>query len=116
MTNVKKQILGYPAPKRASDSSFHDKNCPFTGTLPVKKEVLKGKVVKKDASKSATIVWERSVYVPKYERYQVKRSRLRVHNPPCIDAQIGQTVIVARTRPLSKSKNHVIIHVENETN
>jgi small subunit ribosomal protein S17 len=116
MTKTKKQVLGYLAPKRAEDSKYHDKNCPFTGTLPVKKEIIKGVMVKKDSSKSATIMWERSVYVPKYERYQVKKSRLRVHNPPCIDAEVGQNVVVARTRPISKTKNHVIISIiENES-
>ncbi|MBU0470445.1 MAG: 30S ribosomal protein S17 [Nanoarchaeota archaeon] len=108
---VRKEILGVPAPKRAFDSQYHDKKCPFTGTLPVKKELLKGKVVKKDTNKSATIEWFRPFFIPKYERYEIRRSRLRVHNPPCIDAQVGQRVLVARTRPLSKTKNHVIIQI-----
>lgn len=108
---VRKEVLGVKAPKKAFDSEHHDRNCPFTGGLAVKKELLKGKVVKKDTNKSATIVWNRPFYVPKYERYEMRRSRLRVHNPPCIDAQVGQKVLVARTRPLSKTKNHVIIQV-----
>jgi len=113
-TNIKKEVLGIPAPKKAQDSKFHDRNCPFTGSLKVKKEFLKGKVIKRDMNKSATIEWERASYVPKYERYQMKRSRLRVHNPPCIDAQIGWNVLVARTRPLSKTKNHVILQIIDE--
>lgn len=113
-SNIKKEVLGIPAPKKALDSKFHDKNCPFTGTLKVKKEFLKGKVIKRDMNKSATIEWQRSSFVPKYERYQIKRSRLRVHNPPCLDAQIGWNVLVARTRPLSKTKNHVILKIIDE--
>ncbi|MBS3139405.1 30S ribosomal protein S17 [Candidatus Woesearchaeota archaeon] len=108
---VKETVLGIPAPARAYDSASYDRNCPFTGGLAVKKELLKGKVIKKDTNKSATIEWFRSHYVPKYERYELKRSRLRVHNPPAVNAQIGQTVLVARTRPLSKTKHHVIIKV-----
>ena len=110
-TKIKSEVLGFKAPKKAADSSYHDKNCPFTGDLPVKKEMLKGTIIKKDSSKSATISWQRSIYVPKYERFYLRRSRLRVHNPPCLDAQVGQMVVVARTRPLSKTKNHVIIHI-----
>ena len=34
---------------------------------------------------------------------------MRVHNPACIDAGVGQEVVAARTHPLSKTKNHVII-------
>lgn len=108
---TRKEVLGIPAPKRAYDSQYYDRNCPFTGGLAVKKELQTGKVVKKDTNKSATIEWFRSYYVPKYERYETRRSRLRVHNPPCLDAQVGQTVLVARTRPISKTKNHVIIQI-----
>ncbi len=111
---VKKEIFGIAAPKRAYDSKYHDKKCPFTGNLAVKKEFLQGKVIKKDTNKSATIEWFHRFYVPKYERFEVRRSRLRVHNPPCIDAKVGQTVLVARTRPLSKTKNHVIIQITRE--
>ena len=116
---IKNEVLGFKAPQRAEDVSFHDKNCPFTGDLPVKKETIKGKVIKRDISKSATIEWHRPVYVKKYERYQLKRSRVRVHNPPVLDAQVGDFVVAARTRPLSKTKNFVIISVgdsQNESN
>lgn len=112
--NIRKEVLGIPAPKRVFDSEHHDKNCPFTGNLAVKKELLSGVVIKKDTNKSATIEWNRSKYVPKYERYEVRRSRLRVHNPPCLDAQVGQKVLVARTKPLSKTKNHVILQILDE--
>ncbi len=111
---VRKDVLGIPAPERASDSKYYDKNCPFTGGLAVKNELVKGVVVKKDVGKSATIEWQKPFYVPKYERYEIRRFRLRVHNPPVIDAEVGQEVLAARTRPLSKTKNHVIIKIINE--
>lgn len=112
--NVRKEVLGVSAPKKAFDSAYHHKNCPFTGNLAVKKELLSGVVIKKDMNKSVTIEWNRSKYVPKYERYEVRRSRLRAHNPPCLDAQVGQKVLAARTRPLSKTKNHVILQIIDE--
>ncbi len=101
----KKKIFGAVAPEKECT----DKICPFHGQINVKKELFKGVIVKKDLNRSATIGWSRSSYVPKYERYEIKKSRLRVHNPACIDAKIGDKVLVARTRPLSKNKNHVII-------
>lgn len=67
--------------------------------------------MKKDINGSATIEWFRPYFVPKYERYETRRSRMRVHNPQCVDAQIGQEVIVAKSRPLSKTKNHIILGV-----
>lgn len=58
--------------------------------------------------------WMRTYPVPKYERYELRRSRIHVHNPPCIDAKVGQSVLAARVRPLSKTKHHVILGVLEE--
>ena len=107
---MKKEILGIKAP----ENECTDRNCPFHGQIRVKKELFKGKVVKKDLSRTATIEWFRPCYIPKYERYEIRRSRMRVHNPACIDAQVGQKILAARTRPLSKTKNHVIIKIIGE--
>jgi small subunit ribosomal protein S17 len=103
-----KKLFGRPAP----DVEHTDKNCPFHGALAVKPEFVKGKVVKKDFHHTATIEWERQQYIKKYERYEIRRSRVRVHNPQCIDAKVGDLVLAARCRPLSKAKHHVIIKVE----
>jgi small subunit ribosomal protein S17 len=105
--NMKKQLLGIKAPKK----DCTDKKCPFHGEINVKNEIFRGTVVKKDINRSATISWDHTFSVPKYERFEIRQSRLRVHNPPCIDAEIGQEVVVARTRPLSKVKHHVILQV-----
>ena len=106
---MKKEILGAKAPKK----SCTNQNCPFHGQLNVKKELVQGFIVKKDVHHSATLEWKRIKNVPKYERYEIRKSRLRVHNPPCLDAQIGQEVLAAKTRPLSKTKHHVIIQILN---
>ncbi len=107
-----KTILGVPTPAKKADLVLtSDKNCPFYGELNVKRANLVGTIIKKDAHGSATIEWIRSIFVPKYERFQYRRSRIRVHNPSSINAQIGEKVLVARTRPISKSKHHVIIKV-----
>ncbi len=101
-------VLGVEAP---AQGERYDRNCPFHGELNVKDSTLEGVVVKKDVSGSATIEWERSRKVPKYERFEFRKSRIRVHNPASIDAKVGQKVLVARTRPISKTKHHVIIKV-----
>ena len=105
MVEARKQVLGWNAPLGACE----DRKCPFHGELLVKKELFQGVVVKKDSNRSSTIEWNQSKYIPKYERYTLLRSRLRVHNPACINAQIGEEVVAARTKPLSKTKHHVII-------
>lgn len=97
--------------KGSASNDCNDKKCPFHGKILVKKEEHHGKIIKKDSNRSATIEWERQYYIPKYERYERRWSRLHVHNPPCIDAQVGDTVRVARTRPLSKTKYFAIVEV-----
>jgi small subunit ribosomal protein S17 len=104
---MKKEILGVKAPK----NKCTDNKCPFHGLINVKNEPLKGTVVKKDISRSATIEWSKSHYVSKYERYELRRSRQRVHNPTCLNAEIGDEVLAVKTRPLSKTKNYVIIDI-----
>lgn len=94
---------------KGSKESCRDRKCPFHGKLNVKKEIFIGKVVKKDLSRSATIEWFSPRLVPKYERFETRRVHLRVHNPTCLNAQVGDKVKVARTRPLSKTIHHVII-------
>mgnify|MGYP003998901521 FL=1 len=106
-TKMTKEIFGVKSPNKECT----DAKCPFHGQISVKKELFKGKVVKKDINGSATIEWFRPYFVPKYERYEVRRSRMRVHNPQCVDAQIGQEVTVALSRPLSKTKIHIILGI-----
>ncbi|MBI4152889.1 30S ribosomal protein S17 [Candidatus Woesearchaeota archaeon] len=93
----------------AQRKSCTDKKCPFHGSVGTKSEEYIGKIIKKDLSRSATIEWSRQHYIPKYERYEQRRSRLRVHNPDCISAEVGDVVQVMKTRPLSKTKNFVIV-------
>ncbi|MBS3138084.1 30S ribosomal protein S17 [Candidatus Woesearchaeota archaeon] len=88
-----------------------DKKCPVHGHVTLKRESFTGIVIKKDANRSATIEWERQHYVKKYERYELRRSRIHVHNPACINAKIGDMVKVMKTRPLSKTKTFAIVTI-----
>jgi small subunit ribosomal protein S17 len=89
--------------------SCTDARCPFHGGFKVKGRTLKGLIVAKDMHKSATLETERMQKVRKYERYMKKKTRIRVHNPPCINAQVGGEVRIMECRPISKTKNFVII-------
>jgi small subunit ribosomal protein S17 len=97
--------IDVPEPKQTCD----DANCPFHGTLKLRGNIFTGVVVASKMKKTATIekVWRH--YIPKYERYEERKSRLRVHNPLCIDAKEGEKVKVMESRPISKAKKFVII-------
>ncbi len=104
-----KTSIGFdvPMPKKACK----DQKCPFCGVLSVKTETITGKVIKKDIHGSAVIEWEYPRLVPKYERFLKQRSRVHVHNSPCINANIGDFVVAAKTRPISKTKHYAIIKI-----
>jgi len=83
-------------------------------TLKTRGRTFKGVVVSSKAQKTVTVEWNRRVYVPKYERYQNKRSKVKAHNPEEIDAKEGDTVIINECRPISKTKKFVVTEVVKE--
>jgi len=86
-----------------------DKNCAFHGEIKVRGKTFEATVVKTLMQKTAVVTWERKRFVPKFERYEKAMTKLKVHNPTCINAVKGEKVMIAETRPLSKTKHFVII-------
>ena len=87
----------------------HDDNCPFHGTLSVKGQFFDAVVVTNKMMRTTVVSREHRRYIPKYERYERRTSKISAHSPKCIDAQIGETVRVMECRPLSKNVSFVII-------
>ena len=88
-----------------------DVNCPFHGSLAVRGQTLEGTVASTDMDKTVIVEREYDVRVPKYDRYMKRRSRVPAHAPPCLDLAEGDTVRIAETRPLSKTKSHVVVEI-----
>ena len=86
-----------------------DVNCPFHSNLKPRGRSFTGILTSTDMTKTATVEWTYKIFVPKYERSETRKSKIHVHNPPCINAQVGEVVRIMQTRPLSKTKNFVII-------
>lgn len=95
--------------KKTESEKCEDKKCPFHGNLSIRGRTFTGVIIAKDTHKTATVEWSYKFLIPKYERKEIRRSKIRVHNPPCIDANVGDIVKISETRPLSKTKNFVII-------
>jgi small subunit ribosomal protein S17 len=91
------------------ETTCSDENCPFHGTLGVRGQTLEGTVASTDMTKTVVVEREYDVYVPKYDRYMKRRSRVSAHHPPCLDLETGEEVRIAETRPLSKTKSHVVV-------
>jgi|SRR3989344_3308874 len=90
-----------------------DQHCPFHKGLKVRGKLLSGRVTKLSSSKTCQIEFSRLFYLPKYERFEKRKTRIHVHNTPCIDVKLGDVVKIMECRPISKMKNFVII--ENES-
>jgi len=109
MKNMKKKMrdIGYDV--KPPEKVCSDPDCPFHGKLSVRGKILEGVIVSDKMQK--TVIVERNYlhYIPKYERYERRHSRIAAHNPPCIDAKKGDKVKIAECRPLSKTKHFVVI-------
>jgi small subunit ribosomal protein S17 len=97
--------LTFKKPKKTCD----DINCPFHGELSVRGRVLEGIVV--SAKMDKTVVVERNYlsYIRKFRRYERRHSRISSHNPPCLDVKEGDRVIIAESRPISKTVGFVVV-------
>jgi small subunit ribosomal protein S17 len=98
-------LMSFKKPSNECD----DPDCPFHGSLSVRGRVLEGEVVSARMEKSVVIRINYTRFDKKYERYSRKSSRITAHNPPCIDAKMGDMVRIAECRPLSKTKSFVVV-------
>ncbi len=94
---------------RLPKTSCHDPNCPFHGHLKVRGQVMEGIVVSDHMQ--GTVVVSRTVlhYIPKFERYEKRRSRYLVHSPPCLGIKTGRRVRIAETRSVAKNVSFVVV-------
>ncbi|MCB9358572.1 30S ribosomal protein S17 [Candidatus Woesearchaeota archaeon] len=90
-------------------STRKDSKCPFTGGLKLRGKTFTGIVVSKDTHRTVKVEWTTRQFVKKYERFMVKRTKVAAHNPEVINAQVGDVVIIAECKPLSKTKKFVVI-------
>ncbi|MGV8171080.1 MAG: 30S ribosomal protein S17 [Candidatus Woesearchaeota archaeon] len=110
---VKKEIrnIGIETAKPAKTPKSVDPKDPFHGLLKVRGRIFTGTVTSAKMQKTVTVEWPRKKFNKKYERFEMRRTSVKAHNPESIDAKEGDIVRIAETRPLSKTKNFVVIEV-----
>lgn len=91
------------------ENKCNDKRCPIHASLSTHGRTFVGLVISNKMQRTAVVKWEWRKYLSKYERYMTKTTKLKVHNPDCINARPGDIVHIKETRPLSKTKTFVII-------
>jgi small subunit ribosomal protein S17 len=95
-----------PPPK-----ACRDVNCAWHGELPVRGRIFRGTVRSSKPKDSVIVEWGYVQRIPKYDRYERRKSRVVAHNPECMKAREGDSVIIAECRPLSKTKRFVVVGV-----
>ncbi len=95
--------------KKKSTKKCTDKNCAIHGSLSCRGKVLTGIVTSTKMYKTAVVEFERRFYLPKFERYEKRRTKVKAHNPACLQIKEGDIVRIHECRPLSKTKHFVIV-------
>lgn len=94
---------------RMPKDECHDAHCAFHSTLPIRGRQFIGIVKVTKAQKTAVVEWPRLFFILKYQRYERRKTKIHVHNPQCIDAKVGDKVLIAECRKISKTKGFVIL-------
>lgn len=108
-TNIKN--IGIETAKPAKSPKSIDPKDPFHGSTKVRGRIFTGTVISDRMQKTVTVEWPSRKFNKKYERFEMRRTRVKAHNPDSVSAKTGDTVRIAETRPLSKTKNFVVIEI-----
>jgi small subunit ribosomal protein S17 len=104
-----KASIGVPV--NPPERECQDERCAWHGSLSVRGRTFQGTVRSSKAKDTVIVEWGYTHFVPKYERYERRKSRVVAHNPECLRARDGDKVIIAECRPLSKTKTFVVVAV-----
>jgi small subunit ribosomal protein S17 len=91
------------------EKECEDLHCPFHGRLSVRGIILDGKVISDRMERTVVVERKYLKFDRKYERYEHRESKIAAHNPPCINAEVGDLVKIAECRPISKTKKFVVV-------
>ena len=86
-----------------------DVNCPKHGNLKIRGAIIEGIVVSTKPKNTVIIEKEYLRFIPKYERYERRKTKVNAHKPPCMDIKVGDKVKVGECRKVSKTKSFVVM-------
>lgn len=103
--------------KSESNLECQDVTCPTHGSLKVRGRSFAGTVISKNP-KRICIEFARTVFIKKFERYAMKKTRIHARLPDCLanTINIGDYVEVRQCRQLSKIINFVVVKKIRDSN
>ena len=107
MVKQKSKNIGIEA--KPPERKCQDVKCPWHGSLSLRGRIFIGEIVSDKAKKTVIVRWNYTQFIPKYDRYERRNTKVAAYNPDCIDAKKGDIVKIVECRPLSKTKTFVVI-------
>ncbi len=102
------------AVKKTEEVVCKDRLCPIHGDrkLKMRGRTFEGTVIKKLHGR-VTIQFERMLKLAKYERYEKRKTKIHARLPDCMkdDVSVGDLILIAETRPISKMIHFVVSKV-----
>lgn len=92
----------------------NDDKCPVHGSLKTHGQQIEGTIVSDKLKRTVIVEHAYTTFLTKYQRSLRKNSRIPAHNPMCIDAKLGDRVLLSGTRRLSKTKAFVVTKIINK--
>ena len=74
------------------------------------KRTLRGKVISNKMDKTIVVLVERKVKHPLYGKYMTRSTKIHAHDEDN-SCNIGDTVVVSESRPISKTKSWQLVEV-----
>ena len=111
MAATKKDAIKGKKDAPAQSGVCVDQKCPIHGSVRLRGREFVGHVTSDKMTKTVVVGWTRRAFVKKFERYEVRKSKLNAHNSDCIGAKKGDLVKIVETRPLSKTKNFTVTEI-----
>ncbi|MCH7850035.1 MAG: 30S ribosomal protein S17 [Nanoarchaeota archaeon] len=95
----------------------NDRLCPKHGREKIRTRgrTFEGNVIRKHHGR-VTIEFERMIKVPKYERYEKRKTKLHARLTDCMaeKVKIGDLIQIAETRPISKMIHFIVVGVKDQ--
>ncbi len=90
--------------KQENENKYESKSL----RLASRGRIFEGTVTKKFPTR-VVIEFERMIFVPKYERFYKKKTRIHARLPEGMQIALGDYIKVQECRPLSKIIHHVVM-------
>ena len=104
--------IGLPVKEPKKKPVENEINNPFNGSLTIRGKLFEGIVINAKAKGTVVIQKESPVYFKKFKRFGRSKNKIHAHVPSNLNVQVGDHVVAAECRPISKSVSFVVVEVK----